>query len=130
MEKGKKFCIDFFEFSFLVEACIPPRPIARSMFWDKVINKYYHQLTKEERKRLYGWIDMNLVFQDGIEKGNEDCLLFKARFDPDNQYLVHTKYEGKEETHECFLYNERFHTSSTTSIIEIYIIKIEKLCGE
>ena len=27
------FEIDFFELAILAEACIPPRPIARAMFW-------------------------------------------------------------------------------------------------
>lgn len=40
-----RFSIDFIEFSFLVEACIPPRPIARTYFWGQVIDKYYHVLT-------------------------------------------------------------------------------------
>ena len=38
--------IDFFEFSFLVESCIPPSPIARAYFWQNVIDKYYYVLTK------------------------------------------------------------------------------------
>ena len=56
-ETINRFNIDFFEFSFLVEACIPPRPIARAMFWDDVINKYYHVLTDNERQRLFEWIN-------------------------------------------------------------------------
>jgi hypothetical protein len=50
------FTIDFFELAFLVEACIPPRPIARSMFFDDVSDIHYHKMTKEERQRLFDWI--------------------------------------------------------------------------
>ena len=122
-----RFDIDFFEFSFLVEACIPPRPIARSMFWDRVINVYYHRLTKDERSRLYEWINKNWSFQRGLEEKNEACLLFNARYNPENQYLVETEFEGKVETHECFLYNDRYYTKIDTSIQEKYITLVSKM---
>lgn len=41
--------IDFFEYSFLVEACIPPRPIARTMFWLAAAKKYHKHLSKHKR---------------------------------------------------------------------------------
>jgi len=94
----QRFKIDFFEFSFLVEACIPPRPIARAMFWDNVINEYYHELTTEERARLHEWVNRNPSMQHAIEKNNEDAIKFNLRYDPDNQYEVRTEFEGKEET--------------------------------
>ena len=121
-----RFDIDFFEFSFLVEACIPPRPIARAMFWDSVIDKYYHALTPEERERLFEWINKNPFFIQSLEEGNEDCALFNARFDPNNQYRANTLFEGREEVKECFEWHNRYHTSKSTSIIEKYITSIEK----
>lgn len=93
-----RFPIDFFEFSFLVEACIPPRPIARSVFWEDVINKYYHVLTSDERCRLYEWISRNIYF----DVTNEDYALFSARYNPENQWQVKTSHKGKEEVVECF----------------------------
>jgi len=123
----KRFEIDFFEFSFLVEACIPPRPIARSMFWDKVIDVYYHELAKDERERLYEWINKNYAFQESLKNENEDCLIFNARYNPDTQYEIETEFKGKTEKHHCFLYNDRYHTSLTTSIQPEYIKNINKL---
>ena len=41
----KKFDITFEEFAILASVCIPPRPIARTMFWYNVIDKYYYVLT-------------------------------------------------------------------------------------
>jgi len=41
----RRFKIDFLELYFLAEACIPPRPIARAMFWDDLCDKYYHEMT-------------------------------------------------------------------------------------
>lgn len=124
MKKTKqRFEIDFFEFSFLVEACIPPRPIARAMFWDDVINKHYHDLTENERERLFEWIQKNPCF----DLKNPDCKLFYDRFNPDNQYLIHANFKGKEEVYEVFKHQERYHKSKDTSIVEEYITKIEKL---
>ena len=121
-----RFNIDFFEFSFLVEACIPPRPIARAMFWDDVIDKHYHKLTDNERVRLFEWINRNPCMQDGIEEGNEDCLLFNARFNPDNQYKVHTNYNDKLEVYDAFKLNDRYYIKKNTSIEDKYIVKVEK----
>lgn len=120
------FNIDFFEFSFLVEACIPPRPIARAMFWDDVINKHYNTLTDNERARLFEWINRNHCMQDSIEKGNENCLIFNARFDPENQYKVHTIYNERFKIYDAFKWNDRYYIRKDTSIEDKFIIKVEK----
>ena len=122
-----RFNIDFFEFSFLVEACIPPRPIARAMFWDDVINKHYNILTDDERERLFEWINRNPCMQDGIEEGNEDCQLFNARFDKENQYEVETKYNSITENHRVFKWKGKYHISKTQSVNEDYIVVITKV---
>jgi hypothetical protein len=122
MTEDKRFEIDFFEFAFLVEACIPPQPIARRSFWDKVINHYYKQLTDSERARLYEWTTRNPCF----DLKNEDCQLFAARFNPANQYKVTTLYEGKTEVHDCFFWKKEYHTSKSRSILKKYIIQVEK----
>jgi hypothetical protein len=118
-----RFGIDFFEFAFLVEACIPPRPIARSMFWQEVIDKYYHVLTENERVRLFEWITTNSFF----DLKNEDCRLFYARFNPANQYELEIEFEGKRETIKCFKWNDRFHRDKQTSIVEKYIVNVKWL---
>ena len=110
-----RFKIDFFELMFLAEACIPPRPIARSMFWRELIDRYYNQMTTDERAKAFEWLSKEL------DISNEDCRLFYDRYNPLNQYLVTTEYEGKVETIEAFLHKDRFHTNSTTSIVEDYI---------
>jgi hypothetical protein len=126
-EKKNKFLIDFHEFSFLVEACIPPRPIARTMFWYDVIDKHYYTLSKEQRAHLYEWVGKSWSFSKGIEENNEDCLLFQARYNPDNQYKVTTDFHGKIEEKECFLLKDNYHINRTTSVLPEYITKIEKL---
>jgi len=122
-----RFDIDFFEFSFLVEACVPPRPIARAMFWQEVINKYYHVLTENERDRLFEWVNRNPCMQSGVENNNEDCLLFNARFDKNNQYEVTSEYKEKTDTHKCFLWEGKYHISKNTHIEAKYIKEYKKL---
>jgi hypothetical protein len=124
----KKFKIDFFELAFLVEACIPPRPIAKSMFWDEVINDYYHQMTPEERIRLWEWLNKNHNYKYQLEKGNEEVEVFEARFNPDNQYRLVVK----EKTYDTFKIGEGYYInyhpgSRRTSIVLEEGIKIEKL---
>lgn len=124
MRKPKdRFVIDFFEFSFLVEACIPPRPIARSYFWSRVIDHYHDILTPDERVRLYSWVSRNPTFNTK----NEDCALFSSRYDPSNQYEVETDFMGTIKKTHCFKHNGKYCVNSTTSILNECITKITKL---
>ena len=123
----QRFNIGFFEFSFLVTSTIPPRPIARAMFWQKVIDKYYNVLTQTERDNLFEWVNREYSMEKGLEDGNEDCLLFNARYDKDNQYTVSTLFEGEESIINCFLWQNKYHTTTSQSIVEKYITNIEKL---
>lgn len=116
-----RFSIDFFEFSFLVETCIPPVPIARHCFWEDVINKYYNVLTPDERTRLYEWINL----MPNFNLKNEDCQLFNARFDPRNQFEVLTKFEGETKLVEAFLWKEEYYTGITRRINKDYIIEVK-----
>ena len=94
------FNIDFFELSFLAEACIPPRPIARGMFWQDLTRKYWEQMTEGERAHLFEWLNRNPWYPESLEK-EEDTQVFHARFDPENQYMVKTKYKRKKITKDC-----------------------------
>lgn len=121
-----KITIDFFEFAFLVEACIPPRPIARTMFWHRVIDSIYYQLTPEERAKLYDWIFKSPNFTDSIESGNEDCEIFEARYNPNNSWDVITNFNGKVEVvKDAFWYKGRYHTGMSTSIVKDYITEVK-----
>lgn len=126
----QRFEIDYFEFCFLVEACIPPRPIARAYFWQKVIDKYYYELTQNERDRLFEWVNRHTSMEEGIKNNNEDCLLFNARYDKNNQYLVHYKYNGVEDVKEAFLWKKDYYIAKNTLINNDYIVKIEKLFAQ
>lgn len=119
------FKIDFFELMFLAEACIPERPIARAMFWRKMIDEYYHDMTDSERANAHRWINLNYTYERGIEDGIGDVLLFEARYNPNNQYIVKTDYKGEKKDYECFYYNNNYHTNIRTSIQEEYITSVQ-----
>ena len=120
------FNIDFFELSFLAEACIPPRPIARGMFWQDLTRKYWEQMTEGERAHLFEWLNRNPWYPESLEK-EEDTQVFHARFNPENQYIIKTKYKRKKEEHRAFKLGNRFYTGLNTFIAEEYIIEVNKL---
>jgi len=126
-KNNNRFDIDFIEFSFLVTSTIPPKPIARTMFWHRVIDQYYNVLTKRERADLFEWVTREYAFEKGMENKNEDCELFYTRYNPNNQYLVKTLFKGKEEEVECFKHKDLYHTTRQTSINEDFITDIKKI---
>ena len=124
-ESMTTFTIDFFELAFLAEACIPPRPIARTMFWQNLTNIYWSQMTEGERIHLFEWLQKNWQYEESLSK-EEDTQIFHARFNPENQYIVKTNYNDKEETHRAFKMGERYYTTSSSWIAEEYIVEVEK----
>jgi hypothetical protein len=120
-----KFTIDFFELSFLAEACIPPRPIARAMFWHSLTDKYWEQMTEGQRIHLFEWIQMSWVYEESLEK-EVDTQVFHARFDPHNQYMVKTNYEGKVEEHRAFKMGDRYYTKRNKWITKEYVLSVQQ----
>jgi hypothetical protein len=125
-----EFKIDFFELMFLAEACIPPRPIARTMFWHKMIDVHYHNISQEERARAYDWIRRSIENRSESTKNHPDTILFLKRYNPNNQYLVETEYNGEKRKYETFKNGEWYYLSSRTSIAEEHIINVEKIFYE
>lgn len=121
-----EFRIDFFELAFLAEACIPPRPIARAMFWQDLSIKYWYQMTEDERDRLFEWLNRNEYYKESLEK-QDDTKVFHSRFNPDNQYVVMTDFNDKPEIHRAFKMDEIYYVNPTTHIQQKYITKITKL---
>lgn len=121
-----RFSIDFFELCVLAEACIPPRPIARTMFWQSLTDMYWEQMTENERGRLFNWIQINPYYEDSLSK-EEDTQVFHARFDPNNQYEITYLFENTTDSVRTFLYKERYCTSKSRFITPDYITRIQKL---
>jgi hypothetical protein len=119
------FTIDFYELAFLAEACIPPRPIARAMFWQSLTDKYWVEMTEGERAHLFEWLQRNSYYEESLER-EEDTQIFHARFNPDNQYMVTTEKIGVMEEHRAFKMGELYYKDSRSSILEEYIVSVEK----
>ena len=124
------FNIDFFELSFLAEACIPPRPIARAMFWQNLTNKYWEQMTEGERAHIFEWLNRNPWYPESLEK-EEDTKIFHARFNPDNQYMVKTRHKNEKNRwvkgeHRAFRFGDRFYKGTNTFIAEDCIVEATK----
>ena len=118
------FEIDFFELCFLAETCIPPVPIARGMFFQHLTEKYHKQMSNEQRKHLFTWLQKS----DRYDITNEDVNIFHCRFDPDNQYMVTTNYNNINNLVETFLMDGRYHVSSNSWVSEEFINSVEKKC--
>lgn len=118
------FTIDFFELSFLAEACIPPAPIARTMFWENLTNVYWAKMSRSERDRLYEWMRRKDRYMEQLAESNEYVAIFEARFNPANQYNVGVIYKNEASFHDCFLYNGKFCTGTFKSILDDYIVTV------
>lgn len=127
MSKDTKFTIDFFEYSFLLEACIPPVPIARSMFWLDSINTEFYRMNTSERNSLHEWISRNGYFQKGLQDGNKDIIHWDARYNPKNQYRVTTDFNGDIKEHLAYKLDNKYYIRTNTSLMEEYITKIEQV---
>lgn len=112
--------ISFFELMFLVESCIPPQPIARTMFWERLCSEIYHKLTPEERKSLFD----KIINCSSFDLSNENCLLFHDRFNPKNQYEVICKGE---QIVKCFLHKNSYHVRKGTKLDEKSIEQVKKM---
>ena len=120
------FKIDFFELAFLAEACIPPRPIARAMFWQSLTDKYWYQLTEGERAHLFEWLQKSWVYEESL-KEEEDTQVFHARFNPDNQYSIKVNFNGGESEYRAFKLNDNYYIGRNRWVADEYIVSIEKL---
>jgi hypothetical protein len=74
---------------------------------------------------MFEWLQKSWVYEDSLEK-EEDTQVFHARFNPDNQYMVTTNYEGKVQEHRAFKRGDRYYIKRNTWITEESIVSVEK----
>ena len=115
-----KFKIDFFELLFLAETCIPPKPIARSMFFNRLIDEIYYLLSDDERIVIFKAITENNQFN----MDNSKCREFYYRYNPDYQYIaIRKKKLNKKEKEKYLCYyhenEDRYKINETTQLIEL-----------
>lgn len=122
--KGKEnsggFVIDFFDLMFLAESVIPEGPIARSVCFDSFSEKHYHNMSNGQRLQFFNYVQK----QHGFSLEKEQCRNFFARFNPENQFLVHCFYQGKAQVVECYLFDGEYRTSINVYINPDYIKKV------
>lgn len=127
------FTIDFFELAFLAEACIPPRPIARAMFWQNLTKIYWTDMSEGERAHLFEWMNRNDWYKESLQK-ETDTKIFHSRFDPDNQYMVKVNMENHEQEYRAFKrwaseeegFTNRYWVGHDSYIPEEYIVSVNK----
>lgn len=116
---------DIFDFCLMVESCIPPTSDRRIEVWKRVIDDYYHKLTKRERGQLYGFICANEIYKYGVETGNEMCLLFQARFTTESVEVV-TMINGVQEVCDAIYSNGFYYYSSNRKINPGFVIEVRE----
>jgi hypothetical protein len=79
-------------------------------------------MSDNERARLFDWI----IKCSSFDRGNEDCLEFYNRFNPDNQYTVITDFNSIETKERAFFHHGKYHVKRNTHIDKQYIKKVIK----
>ena len=120
------FKIDFFELAFLAEACIPPRPITRAVFWQSLTSKYWYEMTEGERAHLFEWMQKSWVYEESLNE-EEDTQVFHARFNPDNQYAIKVDYNGEMSEYRAFKLNDNYYIDRNRWVADEYIVSVKKL---
>lgn len=109
--------IDFFELELLIETCWYSGTILRHSVMQKAINYWYRHLTENERARIYEFF----LRTKGDEITMEIQKRFMARYNPNNQFLIETCFEGKKEELRAYLFNGKYWIDENTRIEENYI---------
>ena len=122
-----KIELDIFELSFLIEACLPPKPIARAMFFDRVIDEIYHELTVKDRALILKWAQRSMDGRYSDNTSDPQYLEFVARYDAGNQYLVKGELKGKTEEIEAYLFNGEYKTTRQSFVRPDAIVSVEKI---
>lgn len=123
MKKNKKeivaerFPIDIWELYFLAEICIPPTPIARAYLWEKLINVHYDLMSDSDKEIMY-----RITKSDRFDINNEECNLYEARYNPNNQYVVEVNYGGELKTYDAFKHEDKFKINTRSWISPEYIV--------
>jgi len=112
------YTIDFFELMFLAEACIPPVPIARTVFWHNLTDVYRKQMSVEDRGRFRAALRKHRNY----DLTNADVIEFDLAFHPENQFTVTTMGE----THDCYKHGDYYHVARNTWVSPEFIEKVER----
>lgn len=127
-----KVNLDIFEMGYLLDSCLRGSHLRASTV-ERFIDEWYDEFTPGEREQLFEWT-YRLTYNRDFKSRSAQCGAdreFMLRYNPDNQYIVHTLYDGKEEAVECYLDEggdkPMYKTGVNISIHPDYIVSIEKI---
>lgn len=122
-----KVDLDIFEMSWLLDACLRGSHLRASTI-ERFVDDWYDELTEQQRYNLYEWT-LRLTYGGNFKPSDTCCgadKVFMARYNPDNQYMIMVRYEGKTSKYRCFLYNGEYHVTTSRFIGKEYIKKVER----
>lgn len=111
--------ITIFEWHLLMSEAWHAGTVLHYTIMQRAINDWYPLLTTGERLQTFNYFSRHKMAITEIQKQ------FMARFDPANQYWVHTTDD--EEPRKAYLFNGSYWLNQSTTIPEENIVGIEKL---
>lgn len=126
--------LDIFEMGYLLDACIRGSHL-RAGTVQRFVDEWYDKFTDREREELFEWT-YRLTYDRDFKISPRMCGAdkeFVLRYNPDNQYIAHTLYNGKEESVRCYLDKDFssegpvYKTKTNTYISPEYIVSVEKV---
>ena len=99
--------------------------------WQTMINAFNDVKDEEEQNFFYMYAkrDLSHLYEtedDGYQPfGADDFRHFLARYNPANRWTVHTEYNGKKDSFDCYKWQGEYHTDQFTSINPDCIVEVE-----
>ena len=82
-------------------------------------------MSEEQRVHLFEWLQKNYNYEKSLIN-ESDTQVFHARFNPDNQYMIITKYNNKTEEYRAFKMDDKYYTNHDRFISPEYIVEVNK----
>ena len=122
-----KIDLDIYELSWLLDACLRGSHL-RSSTLERFVDEWFEKLTEQQRYNLYEW-SLRLTYNGHFKPCDCCCgadIVFMKRYDPENQYIVTTKYDSEIKQHRAFFYNGEYHVKTNIIIAKEYIVDVYK----
>lgn len=116
--------IDRHEFTVLIEASWHAGTILRHSIMEKGINVWYHEMSEEDRVRVYEFF--NRTKSDPEDRKIEIQQKFLARYNPDNQYVVQTKSGEKYESTNAYKFDNQYFINTDTFLSKGHTTNVDK----
>ena len=124
-----KVDLDIFEMSYLLDCCLRGSHL-RSRTIERFVDEWYDKFTEQERYNLYEWtLRLTYSYKHEFQPSDNCCgadIDFMCRYDPENQYIVHTVFDGKKCKVFAYKKDSKYYVESNKFIADEYIKKVEK----